>query len=364
MLLLVPLLYGVLRKMVYHECHIANYISSVGVANIIVGVCCLCAALVWAAVNNYWWGMDTKIAFKGALLVSSDPYTSACLVKCGLQESLRPDSCNSTACLQDWSHSAASPSAERDPAKPCLLSAGKLAPDGKWLEDPQYNLDNCQSVKCQMQQIRDPTFHCLAAFLLYSAQFIAAFATIGFGVVAVLLGRSVRSTAHSPGKINPVIKIFMTIFLVGLVCIWSAASIAGASMRLSNMVMAFALLCMVVAVVLMGTVIGWSDLKSQMSQVRHTTQLATARMPPPHCSSCRGHGLRTSHRGWGCATDSACELAREYEEVGLRESLHDSRRGADHPRILCRLGGESIRAQVVPLHQDPEDGAEHRGYGG
>eukprot|EP01048_Picozoa_sp_COSAG05_P008447 COSAG05_NODE_644_length_8127_cov_102.893373_4_plen_168_part_00 len=79
-LCIVPLYYAAIRQALYPHCHIANYISSVGVVNIIGGLGCLLAALLWARHHNYWWGEDTKVAFKGALLTPHDPYVSACQV--------------------------------------------------------------------------------------------------------------------------------------------------------------------------------------------------------------------------------------------------------------------------------------------
>ena len=76
-----------------------------------------------------------------------------------------------------------------------------------------------------------------SAFLLYSSQFIAAIAILLFGIVSILFARSVeKQHAHDADmeRMNPILKIFLTTTAVLTVMMWAAASIAGASMKVSN----------------------------------------------------------------------------------------------------------------------------------
>ena len=86
--------FGGIRIMFFHECHIVHYIRSVGVVNVISGLFCLIASIIWCSHLNYWWGDDSKIRFKNALLVDDNPTYSACLTDCNRMWGLRPPSCN------------------------------------------------------------------------------------------------------------------------------------------------------------------------------------------------------------------------------------------------------------------------------
>jgi hypothetical protein len=85
--------FGAIRILFYNSVHVAHYVRSVGVVNIITGVFCLLAAIIWCSVHNYWWGDDSKFRFKNALLVEDDPTFSACLSECALTNGVRPPSC-------------------------------------------------------------------------------------------------------------------------------------------------------------------------------------------------------------------------------------------------------------------------------
>ena len=78
----------------FNDIHIVDYVRSVGVVNVITGILCMATAAIWCTVNNYWWGDDSKLRFKSALLVDDDPTVSACLSDCAWTNGLAAPSCN------------------------------------------------------------------------------------------------------------------------------------------------------------------------------------------------------------------------------------------------------------------------------
>eukprot|EP01043_Picozoa_sp_COSAG02_P075374 COSAG02_NODE_15518_length_1163_cov_11.005547_1_plen_233_part_10 len=127
----------------------------------------------------------------------------------------------------------------------------------------------CQSVECQKLMSHDPEAYCLPAFLLYSSQFIAAIAVMMLGTVAVMFARSVehQHKRNVPDRMNPVIKMFLTTGSVLLVMMWAAASIAGASMKVSNLVFALAFVAMAVMCIMVGATVGKQALESEVSKI-------------------------------------------------------------------------------------------------
>lgn len=250
---LVVAFYWVLRRHLFNKCHHANYIMSVGWVLVIQGCGCMVAVSVWAAMNSYFWGDATQQAFKSALTVginTSSPMNSVCLAACGPHAAVPADSCVQVqACVDIWT------------SDKCIAanSVGSA----------------CQSHACQAAMVKDPSAHCLAAFLLYCSQFVAACSCIGFGSVAVMLSRTVRWAGAK--RLQPVISAWGTIAM-GVVCsFWVAASIAGASMQLSNMVTAMGLLLLIMSVVLMGATIGWSSLDKEVHKLAMVKMLERSR---------------------------------------------------------------------------------------
>lgn len=85
--------FAFIRIVVFSKVHIVDYVRSVGVVNVVSGVFCMIAAVIWCSVHNYWWGDDSKLRFKSALLVDDDPTNSACLSDCAWTYGLRAPSC-------------------------------------------------------------------------------------------------------------------------------------------------------------------------------------------------------------------------------------------------------------------------------
>lgn len=146
-------------------------------------------------------------------------------------------------------------------------TAAGAGPDG-WVPQSKMN-PACQSQECQKLMSHDPQAYCLPAFLLYSSQFIAAIAITLLGIVAVMFSRSVQHqhNANVEDRMNPVVKMFLTTGSVLVVMMWAAASIAGASMKLSNLVFALAFVAMAVMCIMVGVSIGTQALKTEINKI-------------------------------------------------------------------------------------------------
>jgi hypothetical protein len=317
--------FAFLRIVLFPKLHIADYVRSVGVVNVITGILSMGTATIWCTVNNYWWGDDSKLRFKSALLVDDKPTFSACLSDCAWTNGLAAPSCeegyvhpngplymvqhglDGDACFELW-NSTDCLSVRPCPRFDCFRAASfiVLSDTVRWalqLENGQYWDDNkasgsfetfvessgkaaaglgtdgfapqskmnpaCQSVECQKLMAHDPEAYCLSAFLLYSSQFIAALAVMMLGSVAVMFARSVehQHTHDVQDRMNPVIKMFLTTGSVLLVMMWAAASIAGASMKVSNLVFALAFVAMAVMCIMVGATVGKQALSSEISKI-------------------------------------------------------------------------------------------------
>ena len=294
----VPVWFGFIRIVLFSKVHVVDYVRSVGVVNVITGVFCLLTATIWCSVHNYWWGDDSKLRFKSVLLVDDLPTASACLSDCSWTNGLAAPSCSqgwvhpkgqeymdaeeidgdacfnlwsSTECLslengQYWEENKASGSFETFVESNGKAAAG-AGTDG-WLPHSVMN-PACQSFACQKLMSHDSQAYCLPAFLLYSSQFIAAIAVMMLGSVSVMFARSVQHQHkhHVENQMNPVIKMFLTVGSVLLVMMWAAASIAGASMKTSNLVFALAFVAMAVMCITVGATIGKQALESELSKI-------------------------------------------------------------------------------------------------
>jgi hypothetical protein len=137
-----------------------------------------------------------------------------------------------------------------------------------WYEcDPSTDANGCQSTACQLAQMHDPTAPCLPAMILYACPFVGALVSILFGYLAIQLARSVRETESSPTELNPVFKVAFISGFFGLTVMWLAASIAGASMNLSQLVMAFGLVCVGLMVLTLVSMVGVSAFHEEVHKV-------------------------------------------------------------------------------------------------
>ena len=270
-----------LRRVFFQESHIAQYVRSVGLVNIIAGVACFATSVGWAAHHNYWWGEDSKYRFKSALLVNSTPEHSACLPDGSREVGLRPPSCDLPSCNATWNSEGCLSFGEGqhwDDFDKAWSPSGKMG-DG-WAPQDRFN-PACQSVECQWEMASDPDAHCLPAFLLYSSQFIAALGSLAFGIISVMFARSVRAAEAAKVKdadqMNPVLKIFFIILGVLVVAMWAAASIAGASMKLANMVFALAFVALVIMSAIVGATVGRQALEEEIAKIPMVNSIENSR---------------------------------------------------------------------------------------
>ncbi len=90
---------------------------------------------------------------------------------------------------------------------------------------------------------------CQSAFLLWSGLMIASFSVISFSFVSYFLGKSLQ--AKSAKKAGTMARVFSVLMMIGFAGMWTAGSIAGSSLSMSNMVMTFSfgfLVCAVASV--------------------------------------------------------------------------------------------------------------------
>lgn len=121
----------------------------------------------------------------------------------------------------------------------------------------------------------------LASFMLYAGHIIAAGFTLILSYAMYLLGSSiVNASGGSSARrrhATPVgVKIFGSLVLASLMGMWIAASIAGASMRLSSAVSVFSGATLVAIVVLLGATVGWASLTKEARRIPLVRKMAAS----------------------------------------------------------------------------------------
>eukprot|EP01052_Picozoa_sp_SAG31_P027190 SAG31_NODE_2523_length_5562_cov_4.427238_6_plen_225_part_00 len=120
--------------------------------------------------------------------------------------------------------------------------------------------------------------HCLAPFMLWGSTIMASVVMIIFGLICGLLSRTVRQAADpSSDDAQPSTKIFAYVLVIGLLGVYVAASIAGASMEMADLVSTFSVLTAAICVIFLGVSVGWRSLGSQMHEIPIVAKLEQAR---------------------------------------------------------------------------------------
>mmetsp|Transcript_42477 Transcript_42477/g.104111 ORF Transcript_42477/g.104111 Transcript_42477/m.104111 type:complete len:956 (-) Transcript_42477:224-3091(-) len=196
---------------------VVSYVHSLSFAVLIGGCAGMVTSLVWAGLNNFWWGQASQVEFRDRLRVCTNA-TGVCR-----QYGTTGTAC-SVGCEEVFDESACIPS--------------------------------------------EPT--CLAAMLLWASLFIVSLMTIIIGgsmymitSSVVTLGKPGASLQELKGSANS--KMFTYVLIVLILILWVAASIGGASMDLSNVVTAFAGTGIVLLLCLLVATVGWSSLKGKAS---------------------------------------------------------------------------------------------------
>ena len=95
---------------------------------------------------------------------------------------------------------------------------------------------------------------CQAAFLMWAGLLIASCAVLTFSAILFFLGKSMLT--KSSRKIGGKIRIFSTMILLAIAGMWTAGSIAGSSLYMSNLVMTFSFAFLVCIVITIGGTFG------------------------------------------------------------------------------------------------------------
>merc|ERR1711871_80921 len=102
--------------------------------------------------------------------------------------------------------------------------------------------------------------------MLWGAPFMGGAVMLIFGVICIILAGAVNET-HVEGNINHSTKVFLYMMGVGVLGVYVAASIAGASMQIAQVVKTFAMLTIGICVALIGTSIGWRSLEQELHEI-------------------------------------------------------------------------------------------------
>jgi len=190
-----------------------GYIKALSKACLIGGLAGFLASCVWAAINFCWWGTDCKERFRNSLRVCS----------------------NMT--LGDGAHCS---------------RYGRVGTTCKAGCEEVAALSAC-----------DPAQeHCLAAFMLWAAPFLTSVLMALFGVAMHFISdAAVMDSKASDRKF----KIFAHSLIFLVMLLWIGASIAGASMELSNVVVSFAFLGLLMTVAIMAVAFGGKRMHSAFS---------------------------------------------------------------------------------------------------
>ena len=98
---------------------------------------------------------------------------------------------------------------------------------------------------------------CQSAFLLWAGLMIASMSVITFSFVSYFLGKSLQT--KNIKKAGAMAKVFTILILIGFAGMWTAGSIAGSSLAMSNMVMTFSFAFLICSVVSIAGTVGFKN---------------------------------------------------------------------------------------------------------
>ena len=266
-----PLIYMFFYLRVFKNSHISNFMLSLAAVLIVWGSLTLVASLLFNAYSDFWWGAGSKATFRARLRVCDmrnvthvsdeafDQYFD--FNGDGAEHALQRQRCITTNETYCGSYG--------DSGRMCCCSPEKeiaVANNPEWEDETvcvQYDDDE-----------ESPTFeqfvpgqpYCLAAFMLWGAPVMCSVVMLIFGGICAILSSAVREQQQH-GAVDQGVKVFIYCTLFGLLGVYVAASIAGASMRVAEVVKTFSLLTVGMCVALIGSSIGWRSLESELEQI-------------------------------------------------------------------------------------------------
>jgi len=208
--------------MLYKTVALVSFLRSMGMATMFGGLVAMVTGLVWAGINDFWWGKESQQEFRDRLRVCEDMTVgNGWCVSYGQRWGV--------ACREGC---------------PEIVSESACDP-----ENPD----------------------CLAALLLWGGLFLMAFFTILCGLAIWLVAGSVKASVRGDPRsgvkvfTSPLVRIFVLFLVVLIMIMYVASSIAGASMQLTNVVVAFSMLGIILLCAAFVGSIGWGNVKGTVS---------------------------------------------------------------------------------------------------
>eukprot|EP01062_Namystynia_karyoxenos_P015948 TRINITY_DN15827_c0_g1_i2.p1 TRINITY_DN15827_c0_g1~~TRINITY_DN15827_c0_g1_i2.p1 ORF type:complete len:1302 (+),score=384.34 TRINITY_DN15827_c0_g1_i2:132-4037(+) len=250
--ILVPLFIGLIKSVIYPDTSMAEFLLPLGFACTSAALIWLLTAAAWVGTEDLLWSDETRCDFAARLrdcVDSRGPWDSReAAVRAAFGDDCYPQV---NVSLFDGPFAALCANRSELKASNCSGYCWRYGKNGRAClpgceEDPE-------DTACTLG---DP--HCLAAFLLWGAQFMLSLSMLLFGMLVLFIGR-VLSTGDQASKLRVIVYVFITMLMV----MWVAASIAGASMELSQVLQALAGIGFILTAVIVGASLGWSSLREQ-----------------------------------------------------------------------------------------------------
>ena len=106
---------------------------------------------------------------------------------------------------------------------------------------------------------------CLAAYLMYFTPVVATVVAFTFGALCYLLSKSCRKAEF--GRVDPRVRGFALTMCAIAMGLWIVVQVAGAARELSAMVMTFSTVSFIVAIMLLGSTVGWTNIADELYSV-------------------------------------------------------------------------------------------------
>lgn len=265
-----PLVYMFFYIRVFKKCHISNFMTSLAAVLIVWGIMCLVFAFLFNYHNDFWWGDQSKFIFRARLRVCdvdihefanfTDPDTGLVPAE-RFDEFFHFNDVNTT--LGEARMAMCANTNETGMYGAIYGETGEM-----WCCAPHQEMHD--------ESACDPTEPaCLAAFMLWGAPMMGGTVMLIFGVICIILAGAVNET-HVEGNVNHSTKVFLYMMGVGVLGVYVAASIAGASMQMAQVVKTFAVLTIGICVVLIGTSIGWRSLEQELHEIPIVAKIENA----------------------------------------------------------------------------------------
>lgn len=270
-----PMIYMFFYLRVFKKCHISNFMMSLAAVLIVWGGMCMIGAFLFNFYNDFWWGAGSKAIFRTRLRICDHPELDAANFT-GPSADF-PDTLPGFV-PQDQFDTYLNFNDDVDgPAR--MLACTDTNETGSYCGI--YGADGemcCCSPHLELaaDSACDPgEEHCLAAFMLWAAPMMGGTIMLLFGLISVILAGAVNMKQDAE-SVNHGTKIFIYMMGIGVLGVYVAASIAGASMRVAEVVKTFSVITIAICVALIGTSVGWRSLEQNLHEIPIVAKLEGA----------------------------------------------------------------------------------------